>query len=156
MIASVTSYYPWQDILFQQHIRKMGKTCQWVFNICLTGLIHTGTISDKTGLGLSARMSFSEEIIYEPGFDKNNIHCHNLPKKWIVLGIYSSVLLIGSASCPVKEKNVIRIKSNDAKIVRWMFNVRLEKYHEKMLTESFIARVWLSRKNGVFTKRFPR
>ena len=34
-------------------------------------------------------------------------------------------------------------------MVRWMCDVKLEQYNERMLTETKIAVVWLSRKNGL-------
>ena len=47
-----------------------------------------------------------------------------------------------------KEKNVIRIGRNDARMVNWMGNIRLEEYHERMLTDPNIVVVWSSSKTG--------
>ena len=47
----------------------------------------------------------------------------------ICVGV-NSFMLLGSASWPVKEKNVIRIWRNDATIVMWKWNVKLEKSHK--------------------------
>ena len=44
-------------------------------------------------------------------------------------------------SWSVKEKNVTRIGRNNAAMVRWMCDVRLEEYHAKMFAESNIAMV---------------
>ena len=35
-------------------------------------------------------------------------------------------MLYGSEAWPVKEKDVIRLERNDARIVRWMFRIRPE------------------------------
>ena len=34
-------------------------------------------------------------------------------------------MLYRSETCPVKEEDMIRLEMNDARIVRWMYNVRL-------------------------------
>lgn len=36
-----------------------------------------------------------------------------------------SIMLYRSETCPVKEEDMIRLEMNDARIVRWMYNVRL-------------------------------
>ena len=48
----LTSYCYWQDN------GKKGKTCQWVFIFCLTGLLHTKRSSGKMRLGFSAKLLF--------------------------------------------------------------------------------------------------
>ena len=36
-------------------------------------------------------------------------------------------LLYGSETSPIKEQDLIRLERNDAKMVRWMCNVRLDR-----------------------------
>ena len=89
----------------------------------------TKIISDKIGLGFSARRFFCEKI------------------KAYVFGVRSSIMLLGSVSWSVKEENVTSIGRNDATMVRWMCSVILGEYHDRMFTELNVAMVWSSRKD---------
>ena len=60
----------------------------------------------------------------------------------------SSVTLLRSVSCSVKENNMMESGRDSATFVRHVCKVRLEEHHERMFTESKIAMVMSSRKNG--------
>ena len=67
------------------------------------GLFYTERISDKIEFRLNAKMPFVEKIIHAYGFDKNSV-C--LPRKWIVFGMCSNVMLLLRASWTAKEKRI--------------------------------------------------
>ena len=50
-------------------------------------------------------------------------------------------MLLGSASWPLKENNVIIIGRYDAAMVRWMCHVKLDEYHERMFAKSKTAMI---------------